>query len=73
MEETSEKKLAKKAVSTTLSKAEETRLIEALKQDPELAAEWGFTPDTIPFLVESCIELAFRIFYSFNFNPSINE
>ena len=73
LEETSEKKLAKKAVSSTLSKSEETRLIETLKNDPELALEWGFTPDTVPVLVEAYIELSYQIFYKLNQHPTIQE
>jgi len=73
LEESGEKRLAKKALRQALTKSEEMRLIEALKNDPELAFEWSFTPEVFPYLVESCTELAFQILFKLNHHPTIHQ
>ena len=73
MQESYEKRLATKAISDSLTKAEENRLIECLKLDPTLAIEWGLVPDSIPHLLDTCIELTYRIYYGLNSNPAIEE
>ncbi len=62
MEAGEERLLAKKAVTQTITHVEEAKLVEILRQAPEQTSELGFSPETVPFLVESCTELTQQVF-----------
>ena len=67
------KKLATKALNNTISPNEMTQLIEALKYEPELAIEYGLTPNALPLFIESYPELAYTLLIVLNSHPRIAE
>jgi hypothetical protein len=67
------KKLATKAISLSLTPNELPRLIEAFKCEPELAIEYGLTPNVFPSICETYPELAFNLMIALNSNPRISE
>ncbi len=67
--ETNYKGLVSKALSGILLAAELSKLVESLKAEPELASEWGLTPDKFPALVQSCPELALALLAAVDPSP----
>ncbi|MDR3549209.1 MAG: hypothetical protein P4M11_13270 [Candidatus Pacebacteria bacterium] len=72
-ENTDEKRLAKKALSSSLTKPEELRLIDILKEEPEKAISLGFKPNTLAGMVEAFPELARQILIGLTDHASIHE
>jgi hypothetical protein len=56
-----------------MSRSEELILIDTFKHNPKLIIEWGFTPDILPFIVETYTDLCIQIFYSLNDNTFIDK
>jgi len=56
-----------------MSRSEELILIDIFKQNPNLVIEWGFTPDILPFIVETYTDLCIQIFHSLNENTCIDK
>lgn len=67
------KKLATKALNNTITTNEMKQLVEALKYEPELAIEYGLTPNILPSFVESYPELALSLMMALNSHPRISE
>lgn len=56
-----------------MSKAEEAKLIEAVKNSPELVIECDLGPDKIETLIESHVQLVYQIFHNLNDCETISE
>lgn len=72
-DESNESRLVDKAIKSTLTNYEEFMLIEALKNTPERAFEWGINPDVMPAIIDTYTQLACHIFCALNSFPSIKE
>lgn len=59
----------KKEANQELASEVKTRHIEPLKDKDAL--EWGVTPDKLPILLESSVELCYELFYCLNGHQSI--
>jgi len=67
------KKLVAKALTQSITENEISRLIEAIKYDPDLAIDYGITPANLPIIIQINPELAVNIFIYLNNNTKISE
>jgi hypothetical protein len=58
-------------IEDTDEPSNKTTFIESLKDNPSCMIEWGFTPEAIPSLLDTSVEICYKLFYCLNGHQSI--
>jgi hypothetical protein len=62
-----------KAFKRALTEQEMKKLTNAIKNEPLIALEWGFTPQHLPELLSENNDLVYHLLLALNSFPQISE